>query len=60
MKKKRKDFKILTSKQMHQRLPIAPALVKEGNTFENLLKKIRRIIYSLYNQTKLLKNYIAV
>ena len=33
---------------MLQRLPIAPAQVKAGNTSANVLNKIRQIIYSLY------------
>ena len=33
---------------MLQRLPIALAQVKAGNTSENLLNEIRKIIYSLY------------
>ena len=33
---------------MLQRLPIAIAQVKAGNIYENLLKEIRKIIYSLY------------
>ena len=33
---------------MLQRLPIAIAQVKVGNTSENLLNEIRQIIYSLY------------
>ena len=33
---------------MLQRLPIALAQVKAGNTYENLLNKVRQIIYSLY------------
>ena len=41
-----KGLKILTPKQMPQRLPIALAQVKAGNTFENLLTEIRQIIYS--------------
>ena len=41
-----KRFKILTPKQMLQRLPIALAQVKAGNNFENLLKEIRQIVYS--------------
>ena len=41
-------LKILTPKQMLQRLPIALALVKTSNTSENLLNEIRQIIYSLY------------
>ena len=35
------ELKILTSKQMLQRLPIALAQVKSGNNSENLLNKIR-------------------
>ena len=42
------SLKILTSKQMLQRLPIAIAQVKAGNTSENVLNEIRQIIYSLY------------
>ena len=36
---------------MLQRLPIAPAQVKAGNTSANVLNKIRQIIISL-NQLK--------
>ena len=45
--KQEKGLKILIPKQMLQRLPIAFAQVKAGNTSENLLNKIRRIIYYL-------------
>ena len=41
-------LKILTPKQMLQRLPIALAQIKAGNNSENLLNEIRQIIYSLY------------
>ena len=41
---------------MLQRLPIAPAQVKPGNTSENLLNEIRQIIYSLHGEMKLLKS----
>ena len=41
-------LKILTPKQMLQRLLIALTQVKAGNTSENLLNEIRRIICSLY------------
>ena len=40
-------IKILTPKQMFQRLPIALAQLKAGNTSENLLNEIRQIMYSL-------------
>ena len=37
-------LKILTSKQLLQRLPIALAQVKAGNNSENLLNEIRQIV----------------
>ena len=43
-----KGLKILTPKQMIQRLPIILAQVKTGNTFQNLPNEIRQIIYSWY------------
>ena len=48
-------LKILTSKQMLQRLPIALAQVKAGNNSENLLNDIRKIIYSLYKSEEITK-----
>ena len=45
---KTKGLKILTPKQMIQRLEIALAQVKGGNTSENLLNEIIQIIYYLY------------
>ena len=53
---KGKGLKILTPKQMIQRLPIALAQVKAGNNSESLLNEIRQIIYFLY-QSKQLKRY---
>ena len=41
-------LKILSPKQMLQRLPIALAQVKAGNNSESLLNEIRQIVYSLY------------
>ena len=48
-------LKILTSKQMLQRLPIALAQVKAGNNSESLLNEIRKIVYSLYQSKKITK-----
>ena len=48
-------LKILSPKQMLQRLPIALAQVKAGNTSENLLNEIRQIIYSLYRGKEITK-----
>ena len=45
---KGKRLKILTLKQKVQRLLIATEQVNKGKTSENLLSKIRQIIYSLY------------
>ena len=50
-----KGFKILTPKQMFQRLPIALAQVKAGNTSECLLNEIRQIVYSLYQSKQITK-----
>ena len=44
---KSRELKLLNPKQILQRLPIAFAQVKAGNTSENLLNKIGQIIYYL-------------
>ena len=49
------ELKILTPKQMPQRLPIALAQVKAGNKSESLLKEIRQIVYSLYQSKQITK-----
>ena len=38
---------------MLQRLPVARAQVKAGNTSENLLNEIRQIIYSLHRSKEI-------
>ena len=48
-------LKILTAKQMLQRLPIALAQVKAGNNSESLLNEIRQIVYSLYQSKQITK-----
>ena len=40
---------------MLQRIPIALAQIKAGNTSENLLNEIRQIIYSLYRAKEITK-----
>ena len=50
-------LKILTPKQMLQRLPIALAQVKAGNNSENLLNEIRQIVYSLYHSKEITEVY---
>ena len=50
-------LKILTLKQMLERLLIALAQVKAGNNSENSLNQIRKIVYSLY-QSKEITNEV--
>ena len=52
---KGKGLKILTPKQMLQRLPIALVQVKAGNNSESLLNQIRQIVYSLYQSKQIIK-----
>ena len=53
-------LKISTPKQMLQRLPIAPAQIKAGNSSKTLLNEVRQIVYSLHQSKKLLKKYITL
>ena len=48
-------LKILTPKQVLQRLPIALAQVKVGNNSESLLNEIRQIVYSFYQSKQITK-----
>ena len=48
-------LKILTPKQMLQRLPIALAQIKAGNNSKSLLNEIRQIVYSLYQAKGIIK-----
>ena len=50
-----KRLKVLTPKQMFQRLPIVLAQVKASNTSEKLLNEIGQIIYSLYRAKEITK-----
>ena len=56
-KTKGTGLKILTPKQMLQRLAIALAQVKAGNNSENLLMKSGKLLIHCINQMKLLKKY---
>ena len=51
----KKGLKILTPKQMLQRVPIVLAQVTAANTSENLLNEIRQI-----KKDKVLRNYITI
>ena len=51
-------LKILTPKQILQRLPIALAQVKAGNNSESLLNKIKEILYSFYQSKQITKKSI--
>ena len=55
-KQKGRGLKILTPKQMLQRLPLVFEQVKAGNTSVNLLNEIRQIICSLYRAKEITKN----
>ena len=48
-------LKILTPKQLLQRLPIALGQVKAGKNSEILLNEIRQIVYSLYQSKEITK-----
>ena len=52
---KRTGLKILTSKEMLQRLAIALAQIKAGNNSESLLNEIRQMVYSLYQSKEITK-----
>ena len=52
---KGKGLKILTPKQMLQRLSIALAQVKAGYNSESLLNEIRKIVSSLYQSKEIAK-----
>ena len=49
------ELKILTPKQLLQRLPIALTQVKAGNNSESLLNKTKQIVYSLYQSKEITK-----
>ena len=55
-KLKDKGLKMLTIKQMFQKLPIVLAQIKDGNTFEDWLNEIRKIIYYLYRANEVDRN----
>ena len=57
-KQKGTGLKILTPKQMLQRLPIALAQIKAGNNSESLLNETGQIVYSLYQSKEITKKYI--
>ena len=54
-KTEERGLKILTPKQMLQRLPIALAQAKAGNNSENLLNEIRQTTHSLYQSKEVTK-----
>ena len=55
-----KQLKILTPKQLIQRLLIVLAQVKPGNTCEKLLNEISQILYSLDQAKEITKKYTKV
>ena len=55
MNKEGKGLKILTNKQMLNRLPILLAQILAGNSSSKLKNEIRQILYSLYRSKVLTK-----
>ena len=55
MNKEGKRLKILTNKQMLNRLPILLAQIQAGNNSNKLKNEIRRILHSLYRSKVLTK-----
>ena len=55
LESKPSNIKILTPKQMLQRLPIALAQIKAGNNSKGLLNEIRQVLYSLYQSKEITK-----
>ena len=55
LNKKGKGLKILTNKQMFNRLPILLAQIQAGNNSNNLKNEIRQILYLLYRSKVLTK-----
>ena len=53
--KKSEGLKILTNKQMLNRLPILLAQIQEGNNSKSLKNELRQILYSLYRSKVLTK-----
>ena len=53
--KKETGLKILSHKQIYQRLPVALAQIKADNNSEALLNEIRQIVYSLYRSKEIIK-----
>ena len=58
-KQEGKELKILTPKQMLQRLPIALAQIKTSNNSESLLNEIRQIVYSLHRSKEITKKVFS-
>ena len=56
----RSHLKILTPKQMLERLSIALAQLEAGNKSENLLNEIHQIIYYLHRAREVTKKYIII
>ena len=55
MSEKGEGLKILTNKQMFNRLPILLAQIEAGNNSNKLKNETRQILYSLYNSKALTK-----
>ena len=57
-KQEGRELRIITLRQMFQRLPLLMSEISAGNKSESLLNEIRQIVYSLYRSKKFPKKYI--
>ena len=59
-KQKGTGLKILTPKQVTQRLPIPLAQIKAGNNSESLLNEVSQFVYFLHQSKEITKKYIRI
>ena len=58
--KEGKVLNILTANKVLTRLPVLLAQVRSGNTLYKLKKEIRKLLYLLYQHTKIIKKNLQI
>ena len=58
--KEGKVLNILTTNKVLTRLPVLLAQVRSGNTLYKLKKEIRKLLYLLYQHTKIIKKNLQI
>ena len=58
--KEGKVLNILTTNKVLTRLPVLLAQVRSGNTLYKLKKEIRKLLYLLYQHTKIIKTNLQM